>query len=112
MPTCSLREHSARLTQDGGGWLLRYPIARHQYGSREVEVVEVMIPLVAENYAGRAQACDVDPEGPSATDPSDPVGARGCRVAAARYSNWRTASLRRNAVARFNLESGDEFENA
>ena len=52
MPTCSLREHSARLTQDDGGWLLRYPIARHQYGSREVELVEVMIPLVAENYAG------------------------------------------------------------
>ena len=52
MPTCSLREHSARLTQDDGGWVLRYPIARHQYGSREVELVEVMIPLVAENYAG------------------------------------------------------------
>lgn len=52
MPTCSLREHSARLTQDDGGWLLRYPIARHHYGSREVELVEVMIPLVAENYAG------------------------------------------------------------
>ena len=52
MPTCSLREHSAQLTQDDGGWLLRYPIARHQYGSREVELVEVMIPLVAENYAG------------------------------------------------------------
>jgi hypothetical protein len=61
MPTCSLREHSARLTQDDSGWLLTYPIARHQYGSREVELVEVMIPLVAENYAG-AQACDVDPE--------------------------------------------------
>ena len=52
MPACSLREHSARLAQDDCGWLLRYPIARHQYGSREVELVEVMIPLVAENYAG------------------------------------------------------------
>ena len=51
--------------------------------------MEVMIPLVAENYAG-AQACDVDPEGPSATDP---VGARGRRVAAASYSSWRAARL-------------------
>ena len=56
MPTCSLREHSARLTQDDGGWLLRYPIARHQYGSREVELVEVMIPLVAKNYADYLKA--------------------------------------------------------
>jgi hypothetical protein len=52
MPTCFLHEHSARLTQDDGCWLLRYPIGRHQYGSHEVELVEVMIPLVAENYAG------------------------------------------------------------
>ena len=52
MPTCSLREHSARLTQDDDGWLLRYPIARHRYGSHEVELVEVMIPLAVANYAG------------------------------------------------------------
>ena len=52
MPTCSLREHCARLTQDDGGWSLRYPIARHRYGSHEVELVEVMIPLAVANYAG------------------------------------------------------------
>ena len=100
MPTCSLREHSARLTQDDSGWLLTYPIARHQYGSREVELVEVMIPLVAENYAGaRKLAMLILKDHRPPTLP--PVGARGCRVAAASYSSWRAASLRRNAVARF-----------
>ena len=97
MPNCSLREHSARLTQDDGGWLLRYPIARHPYGSREVELVEVMIPLVAENYAGaRKLAMLILKDHRPPTLPT-----RGCRVAAASYSSWRAASLRRNAVARF-----------
>jgi hypothetical protein len=59
MPTCSLREHCARLTQDDDGWLLRYPIARHRYGSHEVELVEVMIPLAVANYAGARKLAEL-----------------------------------------------------
>ena len=100
MPTCSLREHCARLTQDDGGWLLRYPIARHRYGSHEVELVEVMIPLVAENYAGARKLAMLILK--DHRPPTVPIlGARGCRMAAASHSSWPTASLRRNAVTRF-----------
>ena len=100
MPTCSLREHSARLTQDDGGWLLRYPIARHQYGSGEVELVEVMIPLVAENYAGARKLAMLilkdhrPPTLPTLSEPRLPRGSRQVLQLAA-------ASLLRNTVARF-----------
>ena len=59
MPTCSLREHCARLTRDDDGWLLRYPIARHRYGSHEVELVEVMVPLAVANYADARKLAQV-----------------------------------------------------
>ena len=65
MPTGLLRKHCASLTHSDGGWLLTYPIVSYcEYGERVPERIDIVLPIVAENYAGRLQACQADPARP------------------------------------------------
>jgi hypothetical protein len=96
MPTYSLREHCARLTKDDDGWLLRYPIARHRYGSHEVELVEVMIPLAVANYAGARKLAQLILKDHRLPTP----GPRLLRCSR-QLRQLAAPSLRRNVVARF-----------
>jgi hypothetical protein len=45
-----LDEHRATLVPDGSKWLLIYPIACYEYGSRLEESVDAALPIVAENH--------------------------------------------------------------
>ena len=53
MPTGLLHKHCASLTHSDGGWLLTYPIVSYcEYGERLPERIDIVLPIVAENYAG------------------------------------------------------------
>ena len=45
-----LTEHRATLVRDGSKWLLTYPIAAYEYGSRLEESVDVALPIAARSY--------------------------------------------------------------
>ena len=45
-----LTEHHATLVPDGSKWLLTYPIAAYEYGSRLEESVDVALPIAARSY--------------------------------------------------------------
>ena len=45
-----LTEHRATLVPDGSKWLLTYPIAVYEYGSRLEESVDVALPIAARSY--------------------------------------------------------------
>jgi hypothetical protein len=45
-----LDEHRATLVPDGSKWLLIYPIACYEYGSRLEESVDVALSIMAENH--------------------------------------------------------------
>ena len=45
-----LSKHRATLVSDGSQWLLTYPIAAFEYGSRLEESVDVALPIAARSY--------------------------------------------------------------
>ena len=45
-----LADHHATLVPDDSKWLLTYPIAAYEYGSRLEESVDVALPIAARSY--------------------------------------------------------------